>query len=92
MPDKSKIQNLEEKIINTEKRLIEAEKKLVKKSQQNLRRIPLLVPILGSFGLVSMFYGFEKLLDQSWLVENPILLILVGLGLMVLTGVAAQKL
>lgn len=92
MPEKTKIKSLEERIVETERRLIKTEKQLLKKSRRNMRRIPLLVPVLGSFGLVSMFYGFEKILDKSLFADNPIALILIGLALIILTGAAIQKL
>jgi hypothetical protein len=65
---------------------------LVEKPRAQLDRIPLLLPILGAFGLVSTFYGFEKLLDQTDLVNHPIELIATGVVLLLLTGAFAKKL
>ena len=65
---------------------------LVHKSRERLARIPLLVPLLGTFGLVATFYGFEKFLDQTELVNHPFELIGVGVVILLITGAAAQKL
>jgi hypothetical protein len=60
--------------------------------QKKLRNIPVLAPLLGAFGLVSTFYGFEKLLDQTFLVEVPWLLLAMGIGTLLFTGVFYRKL
>lgn len=60
--------------------------------QQKLNRIPLFAPVLGAFGLVSTFYGFEKLLDRTFLVEQPWILLALGIFVLLLTGVFYRKL
>ena len=60
--------------------------------QKRLRSIPVLMPLLGAFGLVSTFYGFEKLLDRTFLVEQPTLLLALGVSLLLFTGVFYKKL
>ena len=66
--------------------------RLVKKEQRVLGRIPLFFLLLSSFGLVSIFYGFEKILDQTALTDQPILMIGVGIVLLLATGSIANKL
>lgn len=68
------------------------QRSLVEKSRSQLERIPLLLPLLGAFGLVSTFYGFEKLLDTTELVNHPLELIGTGVILLLLTGAFAKKL
>jgi hypothetical protein len=60
--------------------------------QKRIRNIPVLAPLLGSFGIVATFYGFEKLLDQTVLVEHPALLLLVGVSILLFTGLFYRKL
>lgn len=60
--------------------------------QKKLKNIPVLAPLLGAFGLVSTFYGFEKILDQTFLVEQPVLLLFIGITLLLVTGVFYRKL
>jgi len=56
-------------------------------------KFPLLFVLLSSFGLVSTFYGFEKLIDSvPILSENPIVLLLNGLLVLVITGSLYKKL
>jgi len=56
-------------------------------------RFPLLFTILGAFGLVATFYGFEGIIDQiDVLGDNPMILLLTGLVVLTLTGTLYQKL
>lgn len=76
--------------------LIESEiqqvRKIVHDERRVLSRIPLFLPLLGTFGLVTLFYGIEKVLDQTPFVDQPLILIVLGIFLLLLTGAAAQKL
>jgi|AntRauTorckE6833_2_1112554.scaffolds.fasta_scaffold00016_82 hypothetical protein len=50
-------------------------------------RFPVIFTMLGSFGLVATFYGFEKLIDSSdFLSSNPWLTLATGISLLVFTG------
>lgn len=60
--------------------------------QRRINQIPLLAPLLGSFGLVCTFYGFEKILDQTFLVQQPHLLLALGISVLLFTGVFYRKL
>jgi len=62
------------------------------KIQQRLEHIPLLAPLLGAFGLVSLFYGLEKLLDRSTFAERPVEMIVFGILVLLLTGAYYKKL
>jgi len=76
-----------------EKLLIEQlAKKQQAKIQQRIERIPLLAPLIAAFGLVSLFYGLEKLLDQTTLAQRPFEMILFGVMLLLLTGAYYRKL
>ena len=56
-------------------------------------RYPLTFALIGTFGLVSTFYGFEKLIDSIELfANNPWILLLVGLVTLSVTGLALRKL
>lgn len=72
--------------------LDEKTKELLAKPREKLRRIPLLLPLLATFGLVTTYYGFEKFLDQTILVNYPLEMIGVGVLILLFTGAAATKL
>lgn len=56
-------------------------------------RFPLIFTLLGAFGFVATFYGFEHLIDRiDILANNPSLMLLTGLGILVLTGQLYKKL
>lgn len=67
--------------------------KVAQKKQHVLERFPLLFTLLGSFGLVATFYGFEHLIDKSTLLsENPLILLGLGVSTLVFTGTLYKKL
>lgn len=79
------------------KRVIELEEHVVQRlaeSRNNaIAKFPLLFTLLTTFGIVATFYGFEHLIDQTtWLSENPLVLLSVGLGTLLLTGALYKKL
>lgn len=79
------------------KKVIELEahvvKKLAEERNNAVAKFPLLFTVLTTFGIVATFYGFEHLIDQSqWLSDNPITLLAVGLGTLLVTGALYQKL
>jgi len=55
-------------------------------------RWPLLFTLLGTFGLVATFYGFEGVIDKTGLSENPWVLLALGLGVLIFTGSLYKKL
>jgi hypothetical protein len=57
------------------------------------QRFPLVFTLLGAFGLVATFYGFEHIIDQiDFLANNPFLLLVLGIGTLVFTGQLYKKL
>ncbi len=75
----------------------QAEEKMIEKiAQERVRvqtRFPILIALSATFGLVSVFYGFEKLIDRVDLfVEHPWILLIIGLSLLAVTGRVYQKL
>jgi hypothetical protein len=56
-------------------------------------RFPLLFVFLSTFGLVSTFYGFEKIIDQiPFFVENPVMVLVTGIITLAITGTLFKKL
>lgn len=56
-------------------------------------RYPLVFALIGTFGLVSTFYGFEKIIDSIDLfVNHPWILLVLGIGTLSVTGLALRKL
>ena len=79
------------------KKVIELEEHVVHKLTEGrnnaVAKFPLLFTLLTAFGVVATFYGFEHLIDQSiWLSENPLILLSVGVGTLILTGALYKKL
>lgn len=67
--------------------------KIVHTKQNVLERFPLLFTLLGTFGLVATFYGFEHLIDKVALFsENPFILLGMGVLTLVFTGTLYKKL
>lgn len=67
-------------------------KVFIERPRSALQRFPIIFTLLGAFGLVATFYGFEKVMDKTGLAENPPLLLAVGIFLLVLTGSLYQRL
>jgi len=56
-------------------------------------RFPVLIVFLSTFGLVSTFYGFEKVIDQiPFFVENPLMVLATGILILAFTGTLFKKL
>jgi len=69
---------------HSEKRLSDSIKT---RKRSAFEQFPIIFTLLGSFGLVATFYGFEKLIDSSeFLSSNPWLLLTVGIGILAFTG------
>ena len=82
---------------NTFNPIVRAEEMLVKNVVQRretlLQRFPLFFGLSATLGLVSVLYGFEKLIDRVDLfVNNPWILLLFGVSLLLITGAAYKKL
>ncbi|HSX18459.1 MAG TPA: hypothetical protein VLE51_03840 [Candidatus Saccharimonadales bacterium] len=61
--------------------------------QNAFQRFPLLFTLLATFGVVTTLYGMEHLIDKvSWLANNPVISLVVGLMLLILTGTLYKKL
>ncbi len=77
-------------ITQTEAHLIE---KAIKRRSSIAARFPLAFAIIATFGLVSTFYGFEKIIDRiDLLANNPWILLATGLTTLGITGAALRKL
>ena len=56
-------------------------------------RFPVIFILLSSFGLVSTFYGFEKVIDTiPFFVDHPRMILLMGITTLVATGSLYKKL
>jgi hypothetical protein len=73
-----------------EERLAEEFKAKRKKAEQ---KFPLEFALATTFGIVSTFYGFEKLIDRVDLfVQHPWILLIAGLLTLYVTGAIYRKL
>lgn len=83
---KSKFNN----VTDAEKDLIQ---KLEDRREKLINHFPLWTALVATFGVVMIFYGFEKLIDRiSLLANNPWILLVTGLIVLVATGTAYKKL
>ena len=77
-------------IIDKEKALLE---KAGKGREAAFNRFPLGFALLGTFGVVAIFYGFEGLIDRiDILANNPWILLATGLAILAATGTLYKKL
>lgn len=57
------------------------------------QKFPTLFMLLVTFGVVSTYFGFEKLISNvQWLDERPILILGIGLAALMFTGMLHKKL
>lgn len=75
-------------------RLGQREKEYIKRKKEAVfERFPLLFTLLGTFGLVATFYGFERLIDAIPLfANNPFILFVTGIIVLLFTGTLYQRL
>lgn len=87
--DKTKRQQLE-KITDREERILAILREERARAQQ---KFPLTYALVATFGLVCVFAGFYKAIDRiDLLKDNPIGLLAIGIGILVITGAAYKKL
>ena len=56
-------------------------------------RFPILFTLLVTFGVVTTFLGFERLvMDIAFINARPFLMLIVGLGILTITGTLYKKL
>ena len=77
--------------------IVQAEERIVRTAVAQRKsiahRFPLVFGLLTTFGFVCTLYGFEKLIDRvDFLINNPWILLLIGVTTLVATGVAYKKL
>ena len=69
------------------------EKKIINYQQNALHRFPFLFLGLSTFGGVSVFYGFEKIIEQTpFLADKPLYILMSGFVILILTGALYRKL
>ncbi len=74
--------------------LIQREEEKARKFRETYAdRFPIIFAFGGAFGIVSTFYGFEKLIDKvDVFVDNPWILLATGLVTLSVTGSFYNKL
>lgn len=78
------------KVVETPRPVVD---RLTRRRDNTFNRFPLLFTLLGAFGVVATFYGFERLIDKSeFLSDNPFILLGVGVLTLVFTGTLYKKL
>ena len=83
--------HLDRQKIKQEPKIVAQKFDRTRKSAVN--RFPLVFTLLGAFGLVATFYGFEGIIDRIELLkENPLILLTVGILTLVFTGTLYKKL
>lgn len=72
---------------------IELLKKIDRKRENINNKFPLWSALAATFGVVSIFYGFEKIINEiPVLSNNPWILLVVGLAILIATGTTYKKL
>lgn len=76
-----------------QKRPQDLDKLLIENRTRVFERFPLLFTLLATFGFVATLYGFEGIIDSIDLFsENPFILLLAGLAMLLFTGTLYKKL
>ena len=70
-------------------RLLKKEKRVIRYELSHLDKI--VVFVLGSAGLVSLWRGLWTYLDSAGILSNPIISILFGVVLLIITGSIVKK-
>lgn len=79
-----------QKVVDVPKPIVD---RLAHQRDNAFNRFPLLFTLLGAFGLVATFYGFERVIDKiNFFAGHPFLLLGTGLLLLILTGSLYKKL
>jgi uncharacterized integral membrane protein len=61
--------------------------------QSVLTRFPIVFSLLTTFGVAATFLGFEKIVsDIAFLDEHPVAMLILGIGILALTGTLYKKL
>jgi len=67
--------------------------KVLERPRKALERFPTVFLLLVTSGVVMVLFGFEKLFDRiSFLNENPVVMIVVGVSILIFTGSLYKKL
>lgn len=67
--------------------------KATRRRESIAEHYPLTFGMIGTFGVVSILYSFEKLIDKiPLLANNPWILLTVGMSTLLVTGLALRKL
>lgn len=86
----SRLKEREQKLVKAERAIKE---RLGRERQRVFERFPLLFTLLGSFGLVATFYGFEGVIDKIDVFrDNPYLLLGTGIIVLIITGSLYKRL
>jgi uncharacterized membrane-anchored protein YitT (DUF2179 family) len=76
-----------------EETLNEALHKFIQQRDSAFKRLPLLFTLLGTFGLMSTFYGFQHIIQEiPLLANNPFIALVIGLVTLLFTGTLYKKL
>jgi hypothetical protein len=66
---------------------------LIKQRDGVFKRFPMIFTLLGTFGLVATYYGFQQLIKKVPLLANdPYITLAVGLIILLFTGTLYKKL
>jgi len=79
------------KVLSTEE-IRTIEHSLSLKKERAFKRFPMLFTLLGTFGLVATLYGFEKILDKTFLIDYPFVLLALGVVILLFSGLLYKKL
>jgi len=85
--------NISEVVSRLEKVALEVDKVAEPVRQTAFRRFPIFFTLLVTFGVASVFFGFERLLSEiDFLNDNPFLMLTIGICILVATGKLYTKL
>ena len=69
------------------------EEKIISYQKNTIQKFPFIFLGLSTFGGVAVFYGFEKIIEQTpFLADRPMYILISGFVILILTGALYRKL
>lgn len=89
-PEEKNKESILKKVRSIEKDL---EKTVVGYQKDAIAKYPFIFLGLSTFGGVAVFYGFEKIIDQTpYLADKPLTILIAGFVILIATGALYRKL
>ena len=92
--NKTSIINTVEKVDTTVEHVVQDTDRMMDPIRKSVfKRFPISFTLLVTFGVTATLFGFERIISEiAWLNERPLLILISGILVLVLTGTLYKKL